>query len=108
MNITKQQLLSVPKRKADEPIFNVLGVYVLPNSKKHDSGYACMDFVAEFPPDSNKPMIRFGGGCDSVWLEGSHFMMDCIYPSKIVRIWNRHGFSISNDGSDIRFIENGG
>lgn len=108
MNITKQQLLSAPKRKADEPIFNVLGVYVLPNSKKHESGYACMDFVAEFPPDSKNPMIRFGGGCDSVSLEGTHFKVDCKYPSKIVHIWNRFGFYVSRDGSNIRFIENGG
>lgn len=108
MNITKQQLLSVPKRKADEPIFDVLAVYILPNSNKSKDGYACMDFVAEFPPKSNRPMIRFGGSCDSVSLEGTHFRVDSNHPSKIVHIWNRFGFYVSRDGENIRFIENGG
>jgi hypothetical protein len=105
MKYTRKELLSIPKRNWNEMLFDVSGVYVIPSARKHDSGWACMDFVAEFK-DREKPMVRFGGGCDDVAFEGSHFRMDCIHPSRIIHIWNNRGFSISDYLSSIWFIEN--
>ena len=100
--ITKKSLLNIPKRKWNEPLKDIHSVYVIPSGRKHDSGYNCMDFIAEGPDG----LIRFGGGCDDVSFEGSFFRMDCMYPSGIVHIWNRKGFSISPDVSSISFEEN--
>ena len=100
----REELLSAPKRKWDDTLHGVDEVYILPSRKKHDSGYACMDFIAGF--SKNKPMVRFGGGCDDVRLKGNHFRIDCEYPSRIIRIWNdRTSFSISHDLSSIDFVE---
>lgn len=47
MKYNRKELLAVPKRKWNEVLTDVTGVYVIPSGRKHDSGYACMDFVAE-------------------------------------------------------------
>lgn len=77
-------------------------MYVIPSRRKHESGYACMDFVAS----KNGDLVRFGGGCDDVSLRGAHFRMDCDYKTKLIRIWNGKGsFTITHDISSITFIE---
>lgn len=104
MKYNRKELLAVPKRKWNETLTDVTGVYVIPSGRKHDSGYACMDFVAEFE-DPEKPLVRFGGGCDDVCLDGKYFKIDCIYPSRILHIWNYGKFSVSHDLSSIFFRE---
>lgn len=99
--MNRKELLSIPKRKWDEELKGVEVVYVIPSRRKHDSGWACMDFVAEFK--DNKPLVRFGGGCDSVSFIGEDFMMDCTYPHGIIRIWRWGTFSITHDLSSIDF-----
>lgn len=104
--MTRKELTAYPKRKWDEELRGVNGVWVIPNRKKHESGYACMDFVASFKEYKGKPMVRFGGGCDDVRLKGNHFRIDCEYPSRIIHIWNdRTSFSVSCDISSIDFVE---
>ena len=99
----REELLSVPKRKWDDVLHGVDAVYVIPSRRKHDSGY---DIVASFNGNKKRPMVRFGGGCDDVRMKGSHFRIDCEYPSRIIRIWNdRTSFSISRDVSSIDFAE---
>lgn len=104
--MTKKEFLAIPRRPWDERLTGVIGVYVLPSRRKHDSGWACMDFVAEFA-DGNKPMIRFGGRCDDVCFIGKHFRMDCTYPHGIIHIWCAYDrtFSVSCDLSSIDFKE---
>ena len=103
MNISRNQLLEVQHRKWDEEIHDVVGVYVLPSGRKHDSGFACMDFVAH---TRGGQLIRFGGGCDDVRFVGGGFRMDCFHPSRIVHIWNsRKPFYITHDLSSIEFVE---
>jgi len=102
----RELLLSVPKRKWDDVIHGVDAVYIIPSRRKHDSGYACMDFVAAFNGNKKRPKVRFGGGCDDVRLNGNHFRIDCEYPSRIIRIWNdRTSFYITHDLSSIDFVE---
>ena len=100
----REELLSVPKREWDKTIRKVNVVYVIPSRRKHDSGYACMDFIASFN-EKGKQMIRFGGNCDDVSLIGNHFRIDCEYPSRIIRIWNDRRFYITSDLSSIYFVE---
>lgn len=103
MHYTRQELLAVPKRKWDEKLDGVCIVYVIPSQRKHDSGYACMDFVAVRRDGS---MARFGGMCDDVSFAGSYFRMDCQHSPQIIRIWNsRYTFSVTNDISSISFVE---
>lgn len=101
--MNRKELLNTPKRKWDEELKNVFAVFVIPSRRKHDSGWACMDFVAVF---SDNSCIRFGGGCDDVSFMGEHFQMDCVHPNGILRIHNSRGFSVSPDVSSIMFIEN--
>lgn len=102
--MTRKELLEVPKRKWDETLSDVQGVWVIPSRKKHDSGFSCMDFVASTPSG----LIRFGGGCDDIRLVGANFRMDCIYNPKLIHIWNsgkKGTFSVSKDLSSIDFVE---
>ncbi len=103
MKMTKKDFLAIPCRKWDEKLTGVRGVYVLPSRRKHESGWACMDFVAVF--DDGRPMIRFGGGCDDVSFVGEYFNMDCTYPHGIIHIWSHRRFTISCDLSSIHFTE---
>lgn len=98
--MNRKELLQVPRRNWIDEII-AKGVWVIPSRRKHDSGWACMDFVAE----TDNGLVRFGGGCDDVAFEGSHFRMDCDYPSAIIHIWNNYPFVISADLSSISFKE---
>lgn len=94
----REELLSVKRREWDNVLHGVKGVFVISSGRKHDSGYACMDFVAE----TEDGLVRFGGGCDDIRLAGTGFRMDCEYPSRIIHIWNsRNTFSISHDLSSM-------
>jgi len=84
-------------------LYEVKGVYIIPLHRKHDSGWACMDFVAELADGSK---IGFSGWCDDLLLEGRYFRIDCDYESKCLHIWNDKRFAISWDMSSIRLIEN--
>lgn len=101
--MTRKELLAVPARKWDEILTGVYAVWVIPSRRKHDSGWACMDFVAQ----TQNGLVRFGSGCDDVSFEGSHFRMECDYKTKLLRIWNRRKFTITHDLSSISFIEGG-
>lgn len=102
--MTRKELLAAPKREWDEVLHGVTGVWVIPNRRKHESGWECIDFVASFK-DEDKEQIRFGGYCDVVRLRGNGFHMDCDFPSGIIHIWNRCPFTITADASSIEFIE---
>lgn len=104
--MNRKELLSIPERDWKEELKDVVGVYVIPSRRKHESGWACMDFVAEFK-EENKPRVRFGGCCDDVSFEGAHFRMDCDYPSGIIHIWCGHKpFTVSSGLSSLSFVEN--
>lgn len=98
--IKYEDLESIPRRKWLETIKTAL-VYVFPSKRIHDSGFACMDFVAVLP---DLTRVRFGGGCDSVSFFGKAFQMDCM-PNGIIRIFNQRGFTVSCDVSSIFFYE---
>lgn len=99
--MNKKELLAVPKRKWDEELVAKC-VYVIPSGRKHESGWAQMDFVAV---TENGEKIGFGGVCDDVAFKGKGFRMDCLHPQRIIRIWNREPFIISKGISSIDFIE---
>lgn len=100
---SKKALFKCLPRKWDEVIV-AREVYVIPSNRLHDSGYHCIDFVAL---TNNGSLVRFGGSCDSVSLEGSHFCIDSVPPDGIIRIWNNKEFTISHDASSISFAEKG-
>lgn len=103
--MTKEELLSYPTRRWDEIINDAIGVYVIPSERLHDSGFLCMDFVAEKLVNGKEiQYIRFGGFCDDVRLDGDHFRVDCTKEG-IIHIWNRKKFSIFHDLSSIDFLE---
>lgn len=103
--MTRKELLAFPYREWDEVLHGVRGVYVLPSRRKHESGWSCMDFVAEFEDD--RPPKRFGGPTDDVSFAGTHFRMDCTYPHNIIHIWCAYGrtFTISAGISSLTFTE---
>jgi len=100
----RKDLLAIPKRDKEEVLHGVGCVYVIPSRRKHESGYACMDFVAVIREDQS--MIGFGGGCDDISLNGNKFRIECDFESKCLSIWNSHGtFTVSKDLSSIKFME---
>lgn len=101
------------ERKWDQRIENCRAAFIIPNEKRHDSGYQCFDIFACIPDgthdysDECKVFIfKCGGCCDDISFEGEYFRMDCMHPSGIIRVWNRRGFTITEDLSSISFVEN--
>lgn len=94
----KQDLYDVArKRDWDERLTGVNGAYIIPNGTEHDSEYGCFDIIAYRKKDDDDiEYILCGGGCDDISFEGTHFRMDCMYPSGVIRVWNRRTFSISD------------
>ena len=101
----KDKLLTAPKRKWDETLYGVKEVWIVPTDNLHDSGYSCMEFVAETP----KGRVKFGGGCDVLELLGNKFKIDCDPEEKLLRIfsWNERGFRVTHDLSAISLVEEG-
>ncbi len=96
----KQDLYDVARRREwDERLTGVTGAYIIPNGNEHDSEFGCFNIIAYCRDDDG------GGGCDDISFEGTHFRMDCMYPSGVIRVWNRRTFSISDDLSSISFEE---
>lgn len=104
-NETRKGLLAIPCRVGSQKtIKNVTGAWIIPNRRKHESGYACMDLVFD---------IKGGGKvraahrhCDDMQLDGSHFEIECAWPSRIIHIWNRkREFEVRDHISTVRFIE---
>lgn len=101
------------ERKWDQRIENCRAAFIIPNGNRHSSGYGCFDIFACVPDgthdygDCAKAFVfKCGGGCDDISFEGVHFRMDCMHPSGIIRVWNRSGFTITEDLSSISFVEN--
>lgn len=103
--MNRKELLQAEQKKVGEDLKRVVGVWVLPSGRKHDSGWAKMDLVAEVSHGNETKRVRFGGYCDDIVFEGSHFRMDCDYPSRIIHVWNPRKFSVSGDGSSVYFTE---
>lgn len=103
--MTRKQLLEIEKRPWHKTLHGVRAVCVIPSKRKHDSGWACMDFVAEMQDGS---LVGFGGTCDDVLFDGKNFRMDCCPESRCIHIWNRYTFSVSEDVSSITFMEQEG
>lgn len=64
---TKRQLKAVRMRDWDEDIGEFDSLIILPTKHKHDSGYACMDFVAV---KDNKPLALLSGCSDVIHIDG--------------------------------------
>lgn len=105
----KQGLYDVARRRNwDERITGVNGAYIITTGAEHDSEYGCFDIIAYRRDDDGENIVEYilcGGGCDDISFEGTHFRMDCMYPSGVIRVWNRRLFSISDDLSSISFEE---
>lgn len=100
----RADLLAVKKRETYGNLHGVMAVYVIPSRRKHSSGWACMDFVAQ---KKGGEMVGCGGCCDDINLEGCHFRIDCDFESKVIRIWNSLGeFTVSPDASSM-WLEEG-
>ena len=99
--MTREELLSIPKRDLFETLHDVRAVYIIPSDKVHDSGYACFDFVA-VKGENLDEYIGFGSGCDAVKIIGNlNLGVDCEKDNHCVRLWSMRPFSVSPDASTI-------
>lgn len=76
-------------------------IYILPTRRKHDSGYACMEFVAEKP---NGEYVKFGGCADVAVFYNWKFRLDCLYPSRIIHLFSNNYVFIEGHGFSDIFI----
>lgn len=98
----RKQLLDAPQREYEEEL-RVSSAYIVPNGKKHESGYSCMTIVGVTEHGIWK---KTAGNTDDIMFNGGGFRMDCIYPDRIIHIWNSHSkFTISYDASSVEFTE---
>ena len=108
--MTKKELLAIPMRENwDTPVEGVDGVYLIPTSKKHESGYSCMRLVAYWNNEESKERRYIGCGyyCDVVELKGLNFRIDAGLPNKIVHIFNFSKFKITEEISSVCLVETG-
>ena len=64
--MTRKELEAVPHRKWDDNIGEFVSLIILPTRYKHDSGFACMSFIAV--DENDEPIGRIGGGSDVIHL----------------------------------------
>ena len=101
--MTRKELLAIPERNWEDALRGCTDVMVFPSNRKHESGYACMDFVAVLEDGKR---IRFGGYCDDLSLVGVHFRIDCFRNPPTLHIWNSHGkFTVESGISTITLTE---
>lgn len=115
-DMTKKEIMEVPHRKRfDEPIGKFNGLIIIPRRSKHDSGYACMSFVAE---KNGEALVQLSGGSDVIDLNGIggrgkeilknnfpriDWSIDCLYKSKLLRLFT-HSYHLEC-GPDISNFE---
>lgn len=108
--MTKKELLAIPMRESwDTPVEGVDGAYLIPTSKKHESGYSCMRLVAYWNDEQAKERRYIGCGyyCDILELKGLNFRIDASLPNRIVHIFNFKKFSITHEISSLCLLETG-
>ena len=102
----RDEILALAKRdrECDEVLFGVQSAYIIPNRRKHDSGWECMTIICTFKELSKVP-VRFSQTTDDIAFYGGHFRMDCCYPSGIIHIWNSSRTFKVNGWSSVNFEE---
>jgi hypothetical protein len=99
--MTRKEFEELPLRGWDEDIGKFDSLIILPTKRKHDSGFGAMDFVA---CKGTLPICRLSGCSDVIHLGGMlnrehlsdySWSIDCIYKSKLLRIfYHRHELSV--------------
>lgn len=99
---TRKDFESLPLREWNEDIGIFNSLIILPTRKIHDSGYACMDFIAV---KDNVPFCRLSGCSDVIHFDGiggygewkgdipklvppKGWCIDCLRTSKLLRIFS--------------------
>ena len=76
-------------------------IFILPTNRKHESGYACMEFVARKP---NGEFVRLGGYADVAVFDNWKFKIDCFYPSRIIHLFSSNYVFIKDYGFSDVFV----
>lgn len=105
--MTKEELLSVPKRKWDKELTDVRAIYIISSNQIHDSGYQCMDMVAIIGENLDE-YVGFGCDTDSLHISKIEDIGIDVHPNNgCIRLFARQPrtFRIwSGDYSDV-FVE---
>jgi hypothetical protein len=104
-DMTRSDFEQLPHRDWDEDIGQFDCLIILPTKHKHDSEFACMDFVA---CDGDRPICRLSGCSDVVHINGIggfgkdwtkkfggvptaippvDWSIDCLFKSKLLRLF---------------------
>lgn len=98
--MTRKEILALParERKICEVLKGAISAYIIPNRKKHDSGWMCMTIIVTFR--DGRDAVLFETYTDDIAFYGEHFRMDCDYPSGVIRVWNnKYTFSVCGNSS---------
>ena len=108
---TRKELLEAPVREwYVQQLHHVIGLYIIPNGRKHDSGWGCMTYVAEIRVGEHKTkLVRCNGDSDHLWLGVKNLSVDCTYPYKVIHIHN-HGseMKLDTNSSSVMLEEDDG
>lgn len=88
LEATRKQLEELPQRGWSDEVALFDSVIILPSRRKHDSGYACMDFVG---CNAGKAIIRLSGCSDVVHFGGEGWNIDCLPKSQLLQYFNWKG-----------------
>lgn len=97
-SMTRKDFMNLPCREWSEDIGKFTNLIILPTKHKHDSGFACMDFVACF---HDSPICRLSGCSDVINIGGigapildnsfntlkASVNIDCLFKSKLLRLF---------------------
>ena len=87
----RDEFYKIKHRKFGEYIDLIDYLVLLPQKKRHDSGYRIMNYVAF---RDGKPICMIGGGSDSIRMENidhGDFGIDCLGKSGLFRLFPMEG-----------------
>ena len=80
----REELLMAPKYTGDEKLDDCFGLWIIPTTKVHDSGYRCMIIVVGYMDNGVRKYVRCEGHIDHLWGINWHtdgraesFSIDC-------------------------------
>jgi hypothetical protein len=105
-NMTRKEFEKLPFKKDDENIGEFDSLIILPTKRKHDSGFAVMDFVAV---REEIPICRLSGCSDVLVLnninKNDDWSIDCLFKSKLFRLFNKTFHLKLNTRSPLSIFE---
>lgn len=104
-NMTRKDLLSLPRRNAKESIYN--SIAVLPIKRKHESGYGKFLVIGVNYKSENKFEIisDYSDDIEFINKDGLQLRQECFYKNNAIHYWSNYAsFKIGSVASSFNVV----